>query len=150
MHLSYEGKERKELWSYAKEHSLIGVSHPFITEDWKIDRDYSKKAVPFTWYKQFEMFCKKMETGNIVLVLKGVDSLLGIAEIVEPSYCFDGSISGDNCEPFFDHIRKVKWHRTYSYDEPLKLAEPIKGFVNILSVVKPETRRWQVLGNVTV
>ena len=150
MHLSYEGHEWKRLWDYARENGFIGLSHPFITEDWNKDRDYSIKALSRTWVKQFDMFCNEMQAGDILLVLRGWDSLLGIAEVTGPEYNFDSCLSGDNCEPFFDHVRKVKWHKTYSHDNPLKLPEPVKGFVNSLSKVKPDTQRWSLLANITI
>ncbi|MCW4016882.1 MAG: hypothetical protein NWF06_10965 [Candidatus Bathyarchaeota archaeon] len=150
MHLSYEGCEQERFWNYAREKSIIGISHPFITEDWNSNRDFNKKALTSTWVKQFDMFCNEMTTGDVVLVLSGCASLLGVAEVIEPDYMFDGALSGDACEPFFEHIRKVKWHKTYTYAGRLLLPQPVEGFVNVLSKVEPMTERWQVLENVDV
>ena len=150
MHLSYEGCEQERFWSFAQKNSLIGLSHPFVTEDWTSNRDFNKKALSFTWVKQFDMFYKEMTTGDIVLILKGDDSLLGVAEIAEPAHMFDCSLAGTECVPFFEHARKVKWLKTCPYDEPQELPLPVKGFVNVLSKVEPETERWQILENVAL
>ena len=147
MHLSYEGCEHERFWSYAKENSIIGISHPFITEDWNLNRDFSKKALTRTWVKQFDMFCNEMTTGDVVLVLSGCDLLLGVAEVTESDYNFDESLSGDACEPFFEHVRKVKWHKIF--DGGFKLPESVEWFVNVLSKVEPETEHWHILENIS-
>jgi len=39
MHLSYNGRKKRELWNYAKNENLIGLDYPkIVTADWvKID-----------------------------------------------------------------------------------------------------------------
>jgi hypothetical protein len=150
MHLSYEGCEQERFWSFSQKNSLIGLSHPFVTEDWNANRDFNRKALSLTWVKQFDMFYNEMTTGDIVLILRGDDSLLGVAEIAEPAHMFDTSLSGTECLPFFEHVRKVKWLKTCPYDEALKLPAKVKGFVNVLSKVEPQTGRWNILESVDV
>lgn len=88
MHLSYEGDKREELWNYARENKCIGLDYPsLVKDDWnKISNDKKEEwledgSLSHTWRNQFDRFCNKMKKGDIVLVLSGCDSLLGIAEI---------------------------------------------------------------------
>lgn len=151
MHLSYEGRERERLWNYAQENNLIGLSHPrFVTEDWNKIGEDDKRSLSPIWIKQFDMFCNEINIGDIVLVLSGWDSLLGIAEVTESCYHYDRTLSEDTPESFFDHIRRVQWHRTRTYTNRLQLPQPVRGFLNTLFKVEPETQRWLILINVDI
>jgi hypothetical protein len=81
MHLSYNGK-RRELWDFAKENNLIGLDVPeIVTNDWLKIRQLAKSKLTNTWVRQFDIFCTEMQAGDIVIVLNGWDSILGIAEL---------------------------------------------------------------------
>lgn len=151
MHLSYNGRERKRLWNYAKENNLIGLDYPdVVTDDWNKIREAVKGSLPPIWVKQFDMFCNEMKVGDIVLVLSGWDSLLGIAEIIEYRYQYDKNLSQGIVEPFFDHVRQVQWIIKYEYANRLSIPQPIKGFNNTLSRVESHTHRWLILKNLNI
>jgi hypothetical protein len=149
MHLSYNGRERERLWNHAKEKNLIGLDYPdVVTDDWIKVREAAKGSLPKIWVRQFDIFCKEMRVGDIVLVLNGWDSLLGIAEITGRRHRYDKKLSDKGT--FFDHVREVQWIRKYEYTDRLTLPQPIKGFNNTLFKVKPYTRRWLILMNLNV
>jgi len=96
------------------------------------------------------MFCNEMKKGDIVLILSGWDSLLGVAEIIESRYQYDRNLSERIVEPFFDHVRQVRWDRKYEYASRLTIPQPIRGFNNTLYRVEPPTRRWLILENLEI
>jgi hypothetical protein len=146
MHLSYEGAERERLWNYAREHDLIGLDLPDdVTDDWVKVCEKVKESIPNIWVRQFDIFCYEMKVDDIVVALNGWNSLLGIAEIVEPNHRYDRSLSGKELTGFFDHIRRVRWIKEYEYIHRLPLPRPIKGFNNTLSRVKHGSQRWSDL-----
>jgi len=147
MHLSYDGRERERLWNYAKEKNLIGLSHRDVNDDWNKVQKFVK--VSDIWRRQFDMFCNAMIVGDVVLVLSGWMSLLGIAEVSKPRHQYDEDLSL-GVEPFFDHYRKVRWIRKLEYTDRLTIPEPIEGFNNTLSKVKYHTHRWSILTNLNV
>ena len=84
MHLSYEGKERRRLWDFANKNNLIGLDyHTVVKNDWDEVRDNVKDQLPGIWVKQFDIFCYELEKYDIILVMNGWLSLLGIAEITK-------------------------------------------------------------------
>ena len=146
MHLSYNGRKKRELWNYAKNENLIGLDYPkIVTDDWVKIRESVKRFLSKIWVKQFDIFCKEMKIGDVVLVLNGWDSLLGIAEVIERCHRYNRELSENHI--FFDHVRRVKWKVKYEYDDRLKLPEPLKGFNNTLSRVVPHKKRWTILSN---
>jgi hypothetical protein len=151
MHLSYNGDERERLWDYAREHDLIGLDLPDdVTDDWIRVREKVKGSIPSIWVRQFDIFCNEMTVGDIVLILSGWDSLLGIAEITECNHRYDRSLSGRELTGFFDHIRRVRWIREYEYAHRIPLSQPIQGFNNTLSTVRPSSQRWSNLTGLNV
>ena len=150
MHLSYQGRERERLWNYAKENNLIGLDYSrLVKDDWNRIRK-PIQGLPRIWVRQFEIFCNAMKKGDIVLILSGQDSLLGIAEIIESRYQYDRNLSEGIVESFFDHIRQVRWLREYEYANRLTIPQSIKGFNNTLCRVEPPTRRWSILKNLNI
>jgi hypothetical protein len=146
MHLSYNGDERERLWNYAREHDLIGLDLPDdVANDWAKVREMVKRSIPNIWVRQFDIFCNEMSVGDIVLVLSGWGSLLGIAEITERNHHYDRGLSGQESTGFFDHIRQVRWIRECEYADRIPLSQPIKGFNNTLSIVRPNSQRWSIL-----
>ncbi len=154
MHLSYDGRESEKLWDYARQNSQIGLQLPdIVTNDWnKIKGSIKKGSIERVWTRQFELFCNKIKVGDIVLVLCGWDSLLGIAEIAQP-YQFVRSMGYSSITQtgiFFDHVRKVSWIEKYAYSKRLMIPQPAKGFNNTLSRVEPTTKRWMALTNLNI
>lgn len=147
MHLSYDGRQRRRLWNYAREGNLIGLSHGDVNDDWNKVQKFV--AVSDTWRRQFDTFCNRMVVDDIVLVLHGWFSLLGIAEVSKPRHRYDERLSM-GVEPFFDHVREVRWIRRFEYDNRLALPEPLEGFNNTLSIVDPTKKYWPILINLDV
>ena len=146
MHLSYNGNKREELWNYAKDNNLIGLDAPgIVTENWTEarKRESVRRQLGVTWIRQFDTFCFEMGVGDLVLVLCGWDSLLGVAEIVRRKHRYDRELSAS--EKFFDHVKPVKWIKKYEYANRERLAEPLVSFNNTVSKVTPRSRRWSAL-----
>lgn len=144
MHLSYNSKNKEKLWNFAKENSLIGLDVPGIVyDDWLKIRNSVMRMLSKTWIRQFDTFCSEMQVGDIVIVLNGWDSVLGIAEIIKNRHGYNRKFSAKQI--FFDHIRKVKWLKTYEYDARQKLPTQLKGFNNTLSKITPKSTRWELL-----
>ena len=149
MHLSYNGSKRRELWNYAKENNIIGLdASRIVRDDWTKVRHSAKRLLPDIWVRQFDTFCSEMRRGDIVLALKGWDSLLGVAEITQRHHIYNRQLSAT--EKFFDHIRQVKWIRKYEYDYRQILSKPLEGFNNTLSIVTRSSPRWSILTNLTI
>jgi len=149
MHLSYNGQRREELWSYARANRMIGLDAPRIVRDsWTNVRESAERHLGPTWVRQFDTFCNEMLVGDLVLALNGWDSLLGVAEIIEPKHIYDRTLS--DTETFFDHIRRVKWIRQYEYNRRRMLPEPLRGFNNTLSKINLGSSRWQMLVNLAI
>ena len=149
MHLSYDGRERRRLWNFARRENLIGLSYPDIVDnDWVKIREVVKDVLPNIWVRQFDAFCNEMSVGDIVLLLNGWNSLLGIAKITKQRHQYNRDLSHRAVDPFFDHIREVHWITSHEYDHRVTLPEPIKGFNNTLSKIETSTKRWAILKNV--
>ncbi|MEM2506001.1 MAG: hypothetical protein QXF61_03020 [Nitrososphaeria archaeon] len=149
VHLSYNGKNREKLWNFAKENSLIGLDLPGIVyDDWLKIRNSVARRVSKTWIRQFDTFCTEMQVGDVVIVLNGWDSVLGVAEITRDRHEYNRIFSDKQI--FFDHIRKVKWLKTNEYNARQKLPTQLKGFNNTLSKVTPKSKRWELLTNLDV
>jgi len=144
MHLSYEGSEREELWNYGKKNNVIGLSKSIVNNDWVKVGGSVKNSLSNTWIRQFDTFCNEMNAGDVVLVLKGWDSLLGVAEIKERRHKYSKKLKGRK-GPFFDHIRDVTWIKEHEFDARRRLPKPVKGFNNTLSKVTPNSKWWPIL-----
>lgn len=146
MHLSYDGQNRESLWNYAKENNVIGLDYPdVVREEWNRVRQSVKDRLPRIWVKQFDMFCHEIRSGDIVVILEGWHSLLGIAEVLR-GYRYRRGLSED--ETFFDHVRQVRWLKKYDYGQHPRLPYPINGFRNTLYKVNSGTRRWLNLSTI--
>ncbi|MDH5482897.1 MAG: hypothetical protein OEY22_08470 [Candidatus Bathyarchaeota archaeon] len=144
MHLSYNGREKIRLWNYAKENKQIGLDSPrIVTNSWNKIREYVKNRLSKIWVRQFDLFCREMQIGDIVLVLDGWDSLLGIAEILNDNYQYKKELSAEHI--FFDHVRDVDWIGKFEYDKSFHLPRRLNGFNNALSKVEFNTGRWNDL-----
>lgn len=139
MHLSWDGKQRRRLWNYAKQNKIIGLSHGNVDVDWEKASSRIKNSVSNIWKSQFDYFCS-MEKGEIVVVMNGFDSILGVAEINKNQHDLDLNIR----YTFFDHYREVKWIREYEYDKRKYLKNPIT-FRNTLALIDEDSKRWSSL-----
>ena len=149
MHMSYNGTREQELWDYAKNNNVIGLDFPrYVKDDWSRVREWATRFVGKTWTRQFDVFCNEMTVHDIVIVLKGWDSLLGVAEITDPGHTYDRNLS--KSEQFFDHTKTVEWIRAYEYEEAQPLRKPLRGFNNALSKVMPQSTRWKMLTNANI
>jgi len=153
MHLSYNGRERERLWKYAKEEELIGLDHPGkVYDDWKelrseIIRD---KRLPPIWIKQFDTICYQMKKGDIVVILEGWHSWLGIAEVTDDCHNYRPDINNkNNPRGFFDHIRNVRWRVAHEYGKQPGLPNHVIGFNNTLYRVEKGTNRWKLLATIS-
>lgn len=155
MHLSYgTGREddREEHWNYARENNLIGLDLPDdVPKSWNEMPDSEKQSLRLRrpiWFKQFELFCNEMKVDDLVVVVNGWDSILGIGKVSQPQYNYRKELS--ETRTFFDHVRKIKWERAQNYDERILLPVRLNGFNNTLLRIKDNTRFWKVLSNVNL
>ena len=139
MHLSWDGKQRRRLWNYAKQNKIIGLSQWNVDVDWEKASSRIKNSVSNIWKSQFDYFCS-MEKGEIVVIMNGFDSILGVAEININQHDFDLDLA----DIFFDHYREVKWIREYEYDKRKYLKNPIT-FRNTLALIDEYSKRWSSL-----
>jgi hypothetical protein len=152
MHLSYGSNKthRERLWNYAVSNNLIGLDWYEATRDWVTLTEAEQQSLEHTgWILQFNLFCHDMQIGDYVVILNGTYSLLGVARVLE-RHRFDFNLSSNFGNPdrpnrFFDHIRRVKWIKTYQYDGCI-LSQRLT-FSNTIAKVTPQTRspRWKVL-----
>lgn len=147
MHLSYgEGIHRERLWNYAKNNNVIGLDYPrVVTDNWIRTPEEVRDLLPPIWRKQFNMFCYEMVIGDIVVILEGWLSLLGIAEVLT-THRYRRELS--ETEMFFDHVRDVRWLKKYDFGEHPRLIHPLKGFLNTLHRVERGTKRWRILSTI--
>jgi len=61
-----------------------------------------KRFLSKIWVKQFDIFCKEMKIGYIVLVLDDWDSFLGIAEVIERRHRYNRELSENHI--FFESM----------------------------------------------
>lgn len=146
MHLSYgdEGKctipYKEHLWNVARERKKIGLSHYLVEGAWNDegveDSALAKGLVPI-WRHQFDLFYNHMRKDDIVVILVGWDSILGVAEVTGEPEPYDKKEEGK----FFSHTRKVRWIKDYDFDKR-HMITPVKGFINTLHMVEQGTERW--------
>jgi len=142
MHLSYDGEERERLWNYAKENNIIGLSHKYVEDDWTKVRKKAKNLVGKGWVRQFDSFCR-LEKGDIVMLLNGMDSVLGVAIATESKHRYDENLN----DVFFDHTRRVEWKVKYEFTRRKNLPKLLEGFSHTLSRVTKKSPRWHMLVN---
>lgn len=154
MHLSYGYKtRRRELWNFAREKRIIGLDNSGVNGDWPLVRDEAAKNLPTPWPLQFDMLCenmhpKSMKEGDIVVVMAGVDYVLGIGVVAGP-HRYKKEYRSEN--RFFDHIRPVEWILDYSFDERREIPR-VHGFNNTLSWVKKDQdqfSRWTLFSKLS-
>ena len=151
MHMSMGINNRREsLWNYAKDKQIIGLDHSFVRGNWK-DNSFRNSAIDeglsIIWQRQFDTFYDEMKPDDIVVILAGYSSILGVAKIPENNHVEFDEKYRENDE-FFEHVRKkIEWVRKYDFD---KVPCQIKGFNNTLSKVERDTNRWNVLVNINL
>jgi len=146
MHLTYGGYCKEWLWNYAKENNIIGMSHRDVFKyDWKKAPEPVKNCLSGIWNKQLDTFCNEMEKDDIVVMLDGWSSILGIAEQLgkyeyKPEFARYDPYNGD----FFCYTRRVlEWKKVYNYNEGLKLPNPIAGFNKTITKVEYNGKFWK-------
>ena len=142
MHLSYDGEERERLWNFAKNNNVIGLSHRYVNDDWTRVRKTTGNLIGRMWVRQFDTFCG-MQKGDVVMVLNGMDSVLGVAIVTGSSYKFDDDFD----DVFFDHTRSVEWKIKFEYEHRKELPRLLYGFSHTLSRVSKTSPRWPMLTN---
>jgi len=150
MHLSYgSNKRRKDMWDFARQKKVIGLDRSDVEGDWAIIREEAEKYLRsincHQWVKQFDMFCEDMNpesmtNGDIIVLMAGKESVLGICEVIGPH--------GYNPvyrlqEQFFDHTRPVKWIIEYDYQKRKKI--PFVEFQNTLRRIERNRPKDQTL-----
>lgn len=156
MHLSHNNaSSRKPLWDYAERYKWIGLSHSKVNADWFKIRNKIKFIKGSKWPGYFRLFCEKMEKGDCVVVMSGVDKILGIGCVDE--YKFEPSHLEQkvckykgNWRGFFDNVRRIEWVKNYPFNEAVPVKIPGSGNWTImyLSPEKPNWKRWKHLLNV--
>jgi hypothetical protein len=153
MHLSYgtyTEEDREEHWNYARDNSLIGLDLPReVPKKWSAMSISEKQSLHLRkprWFEHFEMFCNEMKVDDLVVVVSGQKSFLGIGEIDAPRYEYRKESSEKHI--FFDHVRSIKWDRAQNYDKRIQVPTPLRGFERTLLKVKPSTRFWEILSKV--
>jgi len=150
MHLNYSHrKNEEELWNFASAKRLIGLQHRKVDSDWMKIRTKNIKGLTKDWRTQFNYLCEginanSMENGDIVLVLCGMDSLVGVAEIIG-----DHKFRPYLADVFFDHVRRVRWIKAYTYEDKLNIPD-VEGFSRTLTIVKKGSNRWSKLGEINL
>jgi len=155
MHLSYGTEtddDRRKHWEFGRDSNLIGLDRNDVNHDWNDQTEAEKKAfgsVNPNWYRQFETFCNRMTKGDLVVIMAGLDSILGVCEISRNDYYYCPKFKRDRT--FFDHVRNVRWEKDWDYDEhrPI-LAEPLMIFKDTLRRVTPDSPFWEILYNVSL
>jgi hypothetical protein len=147
MHLSYGiNYKRKILWDYAKENKVIGLDLPDVVNgNWNketIKETARNEGISPLWENQFDLFYS-MEKGDIVMILQGWKSVLGVGKVVGEPPEFSKSKKGE----FFEHTRKVDWIKTYGLDEVPCRAE---GFNRTLLRIEQTSKWWSNLTNIEI
>lgn len=149
MHLSYgRGKRhmREPLWEYAKKNDIIGLDLPdLVNDDWNKVKELVKERISGNWQRQFELFYNQMKKGDIVVILSGWKSVLGVAEVTDNKPKYDKKLKVE--ENFFEHVRGVSW---YPFDEPHVLKYQVIGFNNTLQKVERGTKWWASLATIEI
>lgn len=149
MHLSYDGAEREPLWNYAREHNIIGISHREVWDyDWTKAPESVKNRISKFWQNQLNIFTKDIDNNDIVVILNGWDSILGIAENIGPyKYKKELARFKPGYDDFFCYTRDVQWRIEYDYNHRYELISPLYGFNNAISKVEKSDKRWTKLAN---
>jgi hypothetical protein len=153
MHLSYgtgTDEDRRKYWNFGKDSNLIGLDRLDVNTDWNDKTEAEKKKYGSqdpTWYRQFEMFCNKMTKGDLVVVMAGLDSILGIGKVSKADYYYCPKFKED--KSFFDHVRNIRWGKIWNYDNKHrpKLPEPLMIFSDTLRCITTKSKFWKVLYN---
>jgi hypothetical protein len=152
MHLSYgEGtnEDIREHWEFGRASNLIGLDRKDVNHDWNDFSDSEKKSFGSAnpnWYRQFEVFCNEMTKGDIVVIMAGLDSILGVGEISRNDYYYCPLFKTERT--FFDHVRNVLWKKTWDYDDSKgspKLTKPLMIFKDTLRKVTQKSKFWDIL-----
>jgi len=149
MHLSYGANyRRKELWNYARQKKIIGLDHRSVPGDWSRVKEEVKNDLSYIWINQFDMVCENMSSrsmndGDIVVVMAGLDHVLGIGKVIGP-HRYD--ITYKDRQLFFDHVRPVEWIIEYDYEKRKKIP-PVRGFNNTLCRIEKGQERWLLFSN---
>lgn len=150
MHLSWGyNSRRKELWDFARQKGIIGLDHSDVLDDWPKVRETVKENLPSVWINQFDMLCEdvndtSMKNGDIVVVMAGLDYVLGIGMVIGP-HRYD--VTYRDQEQFFDHVRPVEWMLEYDYGKRKEIPR-VYGFNNTLSRVDKGQERWSLFLNI--
>lgn len=152
MHLSYgTGREddREEHWNYARRNELIGLDKSEVDRDWNKLSESRKKSIRSrfpNWFGHFEVFCNEMQKGDLVVVVNGMKSILGVGIILDRRYYYRKELSQKAI--FFDHVRKIRWSLAKKYDERIFLPKQLRGFRRTLVKVEKGSPFWKKLRNV--
>ncbi len=137
MHLSYgEKASRQNLWNFAKQHSLIGLSFRGIDRKWEELPNAKRRLLSRTWRHQFEQF-SSIEDGECVLVANGQTDVLGVGLAEEP-YQYRPELR----ENFFTHVRKTQWLVAYDWDH--RKPARIPGFRNTILKIDEGSPFWRL------
>lgn len=147
MHLSYNGAQRERLWNYSKAHNIIGISHRKIFKyDW-VKAPKARNFISGLWAKQLDTFCFEIENDDIVVIMDGWNSVLGIAEDLgdykyRPELARFHPYNGD----FFCYTRQVgNWVKRYNYGDGYQLKSQLIGFNNTISKLDDGGKWWTSL-----
>lgn len=151
MHLTYNGDEGPRLWEYARVNGLIGLDLNAVNQDWNDFTDDEKKEFYWStsslWYAQFQAFCNKMKKDDIVVVMEGQKSILGIGTLKEDLHNFNLNLKTDHI--FFDHFRGISWNITWDYDtEKRPFLNELLRFSNTLQRAPKGGVYWKVMAKV--
>lgn len=156
MHLSYgtgTDEDRREYWEFGRDSNLIGLDRLGVEMDWNDKTEDEKKAFFFedrTWHRQFEMFCNQMTKGDLVVIMAGLDSILGIGRVSRTDYYYCPKFKDDRI--FFDHVRNMRWIKVWDYDDKNrpKLAGPLMIFSDTLRRITAKSEFWDILTNTEI
>jgi len=156
MHLSYGAgtdEDKRKHWEFGKDSNLIGLDRVDVNFDWNEQTEADKKefgSLNPNWYRQFETFCNKMKRGDLVVVIAGLDSILGIGEIARNDYYYCPKLKKDRT--FFDHIRNVTWKKAWSFEDRNRpfLLQQLMVFNDTLRKITPNSPFWKILCNVEI
>lgn len=151
MHLSYGAgtdEDKEKHWEFGKSSNLIGLDRTDINQDWndlgEDEKETFRSSNP-NWYRQFETFCNKMTKDDIVVVMAGLDSILGIGLITRHDYFYCPKFKTDRT--FFDHVRNISWITAWDYKSNNRpfLSEPLMIFNDTLRRVAPNSSFWNAI-----
>jgi hypothetical protein len=144
--MSQEGKNTAELWTYAKTHNVIGFSWDIVKGDWNdflTGLGVLGREAFWEHYEvlagQFDLFCNHLHEDEIVVVVDGLSTLLGVGRLIvkDPEHPY--RYEPDLRDAFFDHVRDVQWEYKAA---PVTLANPLLGFTNTILKVEAPNFYW--------